>query len=60
MNQKSLYNIIGCMFFQQMNGINVMIYCIIDIFNSTGSHLNPHICSIMVSVVKVKLWNECV
>lgn len=53
-NRKALMISIGCMFFQQMSGINVVIFYMTDIFKSTGSTMNPNICTIVVGAVQVK------
>lgn len=52
-NRKALLISMGCMFFQQISGINVVIFYMADIFNSTGSQINPHTCSIIVGIVQV-------
>ncbi|XP_015379721.1 PREDICTED: facilitated trehalose transporter Tret1-2 homolog isoform X1 [Diuraphis noxia] len=52
-NRKALMISIGCMFFQQMSGINVVIFYMTDIFKSTGSTMNPNICTIVVGVVQL-------
>ncbi|XP_026822745.1 sugar transporter ERD6-like 8 isoform X2 [Rhopalosiphum maidis] len=53
-NRKALLISIGCMFFQQMSGINVVIFYMTDIFKSTGSNISPNTCTIIVGIVQVK------
>ncbi|VVC44857.1 Hypothetical protein CINCED_3A000173 [Cinara cedri] len=53
-NRKALLISIGCMFFQQMSGINVVIFYMTDIFESTGSNISPNACTITVGIVQVK------
>uniref|UniRef100_A0A2H8TYH7 Facilitated trehalose transporter Tret1 n=1 Tax=Melanaphis sacchari TaxID=742174 RepID=A0A2H8TYH7_9HEMI len=52
-NRKALLISIGCMFFQQMSGINVVIFYMADIFKSTGSNMSPNACTIIVGVVQL-------
>ncbi|XP_050436235.1 facilitated trehalose transporter Tret1-like isoform X3 [Adelges cooleyi] len=52
-NRKSLLIGIGCMFFQQTSGINVVIFYMNDIFESTGSNIDPSIASIVVAIVQL-------
>ncbi|KAL4143709.1 hypothetical protein QTP88_006006 [Uroleucon formosanum] len=52
-NRKALMISIGCMFFQQMSGINVVIFYMTDIFKSTGSNMSPNTCTIIVGVVQL-------
>lgn len=53
-NRKALLISIGCMFFQQMSGINVVIFYMVSIFKSTGSNISPDTCTITVGVIQVK------
>ncbi|XP_060834889.1 facilitated trehalose transporter Tret1-2 homolog isoform X2 [Rhopalosiphum padi] len=52
-NRKALLISIGCMFFQQMSGINVVIFYMTDIFKSTGSNMSPNTCTIIVGIVQL-------
>ncbi|VVC44856.1 Sugar transporter, conserved site,Major facilitator superfamily domain,Major facilitator, sugar [Cinara cedri] len=52
-NRKALLISIGCMFFQQMSGINVVIFYMTDIFESTGSNISPNACTITVGIVQL-------
>ncbi|XP_027851745.2 facilitated trehalose transporter Tret1-2 homolog [Aphis gossypii] len=52
-NRKALLISIGCMFFQQMSGINVVIFYMNDIFKSTGANMSPNVCTIIVGVVQL-------
>lgn len=62
-NRKALLISIGCMFFQQMSGINVVIFYMTEIFQSTGSNIEPDMCTIIVGLVQVYLvalaWTRC-
>lgn len=57
-NRKALLVSIGCMFFQQMSGINVVIFYMVGIFKSTGSTISPNTCTIVVGVIQVKRTSE--
>ncbi|XP_050535057.1 facilitated trehalose transporter Tret1-like [Daktulosphaira vitifoliae] len=52
-NRKSLYIGIGCMFFQQTSGINVVIFYMNDIFKSTGGDINSSMASIVIGIVQL-------
>jgi len=52
-NRKALLISIGCMFFQQMSGINVVIFYMTDIFKSTGSNMSANTCTIIVGIVQL-------
>lgn len=50
---KSLIISLGLMVFQQMSGINAVIFYAVDIFNAAGSTLDPSVCSIIIGVIQV-------
>lgn len=50
-NVKSFMIVLGLMFFQQMSGINAIIFYTTDIFRDAGSTLEPTICTTIVGVV---------
>lgn len=52
-NRKALLISVGCMFFQQMSGINVVIFYMTSIFKSTGTDISPTTCTITVGIVQV-------
>lgn len=54
-NRKALLISIGCMFCQQMSGINVVIFYMTDVFKSTGSEIDPKTSTIAVGVVQVNV-----
>ncbi|CAG7822801.1 unnamed protein product, partial [Allacma fusca] len=43
----------GLLFFQQLSGVNVILFYTVDIFRSTGSDIDPSIATIIVGVVVV-------
>lgn len=45
--------VFGLMFFQQMSGVNVVIFYTNDIFKASGSGLDPEIATIIVGVMQV-------
>jgi len=53
-NRKSLLIGIGCMFFQQASGINVMIFNMHYVFDRSGSKIGACASSIAVAVVQVR------
>ncbi|XP_075212809.1 facilitated trehalose transporter Tret1-like [Lycorma delicatula] len=50
---KSLFISLGLMVFQQMSGINAVIFYSVDIFKAAGSTLDPSVCAIIVGVIQV-------
>lgn len=52
-NWKPAVIILCIMFFQQFSGVNAVIFYMVDIFKSTGSHLDPHDACIIVGTVQV-------
>lgn len=54
-NKKALLASLGAMFFQQMSGINAVIFYTVTIFQASGSSMSPEIASIVVAMVQVCL-----
>ncbi|XP_050531566.1 facilitated trehalose transporter Tret1-like isoform X1 [Daktulosphaira vitifoliae] len=52
-NRRALYIGVGCMFFQQASGINVVVFYMTGIFEDTGSNINPKKAAIIVSAVQL-------
>lgn len=52
-NRKALTIGVGCMFFQQMSGINVIIFYMKHIFESSGSDINPELSTTIVGIIQV-------
>jgi len=52
-NRKSLLIGIGCMFFQQASGINVIIFNMHYIFENFGSKISAWTSSIVIAVIQV-------
>lgn len=52
-NRKSLLIGIGCMFFQQISGINAIIFYMGYIFNKIGSSITTNTSVIAVGIVQV-------
>ncbi|RZC35623.1 Sugar tr and/or MFS 1 domain containing protein, partial [Asbolus verrucosus] len=50
-NLKSVMIVLGLMFFQQMSGINVIIFYTTQIFNDTGSNINASIQTVIIGIV---------
>lgn len=50
---KSLIISLGLMVFQQMSGINAVIFYAVDIFKAAGSTLDASVCSIIIGVIQV-------
>uniref|UniRef100_A0ABD2X646 Major facilitator superfamily (MFS) profile domain-containing protein n=1 Tax=Trichogramma kaykai TaxID=54128 RepID=A0ABD2X646_9HYME len=50
-NLKPLLISLGLMFFQQMSGINAVIFYTVQIFEDAGSKLDPNISTIIVGIV---------
>ncbi|KAH8276623.1 hypothetical protein KR018_008275, partial [Drosophila ironensis] len=42
---------LGLMFFQQLSGINAVIFYTVSIFEDAGSTIDGHVCTIIVGVV---------
>lgn len=52
-NRKALIIGIGCMFFQQISGINILIFYLKNIFDTFGSNISSDMATIIISVVQV-------
>ncbi|XP_050435946.1 facilitated trehalose transporter Tret1-like isoform X4 [Adelges cooleyi] len=52
-NRKALIIGVGCMFFQQLSGINVLIFYLKHIFESSGSNISPALSTTIVGVTQV-------
>ncbi|VVC44858.1 Major facilitator superfamily domain,Sugar/inositol transporter,Major facilitator [Cinara cedri] len=52
-NRKALTIGIGCMFFQQMTGINVIIFYLKHIFETSGSDFSPEVSTTIVGIIQV-------
>lgn len=52
-NRKALLIGIGCMFFQQASGINILIFYMKNIFDTFETNISPEKASIIISVVQV-------
>lgn len=51
--QKALFISLGLMFFQQMSGVNAVIFFTKGIFESTGAGIDPSVATIIVGVMQV-------
>ncbi|XP_011065319.1 PREDICTED: facilitated trehalose transporter Tret1-like isoform X1 [Acromyrmex echinatior] len=51
--QKATYIILGLMFFQQLSGVNILIFYAKKIFDDAGSILNSSTSSVIIGVVQV-------
>lgn len=52
--RRALLATLGGMFFQQMSGINAVIFYTVDIFEASGSTIPSTIASIIVALVQVR------
>ncbi|XP_050439145.1 facilitated trehalose transporter Tret1-like [Adelges cooleyi] len=52
-NRKALLIGMGCMFFQQCSGVNMVVFYMKDIFDSTGSKISSNTSSIIVGFVQL-------
>lgn len=52
--KKALLASLGAMFFQQMSGVNAVIFYTVTIFQASGSSMSPEIASIVVATVQVR------
>ncbi|XP_072751305.1 facilitated trehalose transporter Tret1 [Anoplolepis gracilipes] len=50
--KKALLASLGAMFFQQMSGINAVIFYTVTIFQASGSSMSPELASIVVAIVQ--------
>ncbi|CAG4979040.1 unnamed protein product [Parnassius apollo] len=48
---KSIFICLGLMAFQQLSGINAVIFYTVKIFKMSGSSINEHLCTIIVGIV---------
>jgi len=53
-NRKALIIGVGCMFFQQTTGINVIIFYLKHVFEISGSDISPEVCTTVVGVIQVR------
>lgn len=51
--RKALLASLGCMFFQQLSGINAVIFYTVTIFEASGSSISPDVASIIVAIVQM-------
>lgn len=51
--KKALLASLGAMFFQQMSGVNAVIFYTVTIFQASGSSMSPEIASIVVTTVQM-------
>lgn len=54
--RKALLASLGCMFFQQLSGINAVIFYTVTIFEASGSSISPDVASIIVAIVQVAFY----
>jgi len=52
-NRRALTIGIGCMFFQQMTGINAIIFYMKHVFEISGSDISPEVCTTIVGTIQV-------
>ncbi|XP_020293164.1 facilitated trehalose transporter Tret1-like isoform X2 [Pseudomyrmex gracilis] len=52
-NKRALVASLGCMFFQQMSGINAVIFYTVNIFQASGSSMAPELASVVVAIVQM-------
>lgn len=57
-NKRALVASLGCMFFQQMSGINAVIFYTVNIFQASGSSMAPELASVVVAIVQVRLFTR--
>ncbi|XP_029669723.1 facilitated trehalose transporter Tret1-like [Formica exsecta] len=50
--KKALLASLGAMFFQQLSGINAVIFYTVTIFQASGSSMSPELASIVVAIVQ--------
>lgn len=50
---KALIITLGLMVFQQLSGINAVLFYAGNIFQESGSNLSPSLCAILVGIVQV-------
>ena len=50
---KAVKIIFGLMIFQQLTGIDAVIYYTVDIFNDAGTSLSPFVCTIIVGLLQL-------
>lgn len=53
--KKALLASLGAMFFQQMSGVNAVIFYTVTIFQASGSSMSPELASIVVALVQVSI-----
>lgn len=58
-NIKALIVSLGLMIFQQLSGVNAVIFYASSIFEAAGSSLDSSICAIIVGVVQVIHYHQC-
>lgn len=54
-NRKALLSSLGLMVFQQLSGVNAVIFYTVPIFKSAGSSLPPDVAAIIVAIVQVAI-----
>lgn len=55
-SRKALIASLGCMLFQQLSGINAVIFYTVTIFQASGSSISPDVASIIVAIVQVTFY----